>query len=201
VNGCYECLADSYCPGTDCRDLDNTCVKCSLDKDCVNPDWHCDTATGACRECIDNSHCTPELCDTTSHQCVQCLKSTDCKNPSLPICGKDETCIAQCTDACVKNAIMCDPADTSHESYLTCGDWDNDPCLEYGSSKYCPANQYCTGNKCVCKPATCTEGQYGCDSQYPTTVYRCQKDANGCLAWSVYYVCTNGSYCGETGCP
>jgi Cys-rich repeat protein len=200
-NGCYECIADSNCDGTDCKDLNNTCVKCAIDFDCKNPAWHCDGISGACYECVNNTHCAPNFCDISNHKCVQCFQNTDCKNPSFPICGKDKTCIPPCTDDCVKDAMKCDPTDSTHETYMTCGDYDNDPCMEWSYSKYCPSHQYCYQSKCICKPAPCSEGQYGCDAQYPTTVYQCTKDSNGCLYWATYMTCTNGSKCGQSGCP
>jgi hypothetical protein len=200
VNGCYECLDDYHCPGTDCKAFDNSCVKCTGNADCLDASWHCDTASGACHECLQDSHCTPEFCDTTNHVCVQCRTDADCGNPSFPTCGKDKTCIPPCSDGCVKDSVICDPGDPGGESYLTCGDWDNDPCLEYGDSAYCPDNQYCSGAKCVCKPPACTEGKYACDPQYPTTVFVCEKDANGCLGWGTYMVCNTGN-CKNGACP
>jgi hypothetical protein len=200
VNGCYECLADSNCPGTDCRDINNTCVKCTIDFDCINPDWHCDGVSGACRECLNNTHCAPDLCDNSSYSCVQCLDNMDCTNPSFPTCGKDKTCIPACVDGCVKDDVKCDATDPNHETYLTCGDHDNDPCLEYGYARYCPANQYCQNDGCICKSAPCEEGEHGCKAEYPTTVYECQKDSGGCLSWEALMVCTDGSNCGEGSC-
>lgn len=200
VNGCYECLDDGYCDGTDCRDYDNMCEKCAGDSDCIDPSWHCDTSSGGCHECLSNAHCTPNLCDASAHQCVQCLADVNCTNPSFPTCGKDKTCIPKCSDDCVKDDVRCDPTDATHESYQTCGDSDNDPCLEFGYASYCPDNQWCQADKCVCKPPACTEGAHGCDAQYPTTVYVCVKDSNGCIAWEYESSCTSPQKCSYGAC-
>ena len=147
----------------------------------------------------ENSHCAPNLCDTSNYSCVQCLLDIDCTNPSFPTCGRDRPASRSAATSAGRTG-RCNPNETSHESYLTGGDRDNDPCLEFGYASYCPTNQWCQADTCVCTPLTCTVGAKKCDSNYPSTVYVCQKDGNGCFEWAVDSYCTSPQKCYSGGC-
>ena len=199
--GCYECTDNSYCVGTPCRPLDNRCVVCTQDSECAKPDWHCNSEKGSCYECLNNSHCgAGKVCNDATNTCVECLQNSDCKQPDKTTCGKDKTCIPACQDECVKDKTSCDPAPTETVvGYRTCGDYDNDPCLEYGSVYACPSGQSCKDGACACINE-CTENQRRCSTSYTNAYEVCLSDYyTGCLYWGGYY-CDTGKVCKSGTC-
>ncbi len=198
---CYGCENDAQCVGTACNKFDQMCVVCQSDADCSPSSYHCKTDSGNCYQCLDDSHCSNgKICDVDNgRKCVECLQNSDCKNAGKPVCGKDKTCIPPCSDECVKDATKCDAADTTPPiAYLTCADYDNDPCLEWGGSANCPTGQTCSANKCACLNE-CVLNAQTCDSQDSTKIYICKKDSYGCLYWSTNY-CATGKYCSNGYC-
>lgn len=197
--GCYGCSSNADCPGTSCDPFDSDCVYCGKDSHCVQAGWHCQTTSGQCFECLSDAHCGPtEVCHPDKHRCVDCLDNSDCTTASLPLCGKDNTCITQCYDQCTSGAKVCDSGDaTPPIDYKTCGDWDNDPCTEWGSSMTCPSHQSCvsgsSGGECVCQDE-CESGDKACDPTDDTVRNECVESAYGCWYWSTVY-CSYGEEC------
>jgi hypothetical protein len=204
-NGCYECGTDNDCAGTRCDPYDRHCLVCKTDADCSVPTWHCDPATSGCKECLNDSQCTyPKVCDEAGgYSCVECLKDVDCKSPGKPVCGKSKVCIAPCSNECSNGNTVCNPGDTTEPiGLLTCGDYDDDPCLEYGGASECGIGTSCRTQagglgKCICQNA-CTSGQKRCQSGTTMNTEICTQNSNGCWYWSTGYcgfeeVCSGGT--------
>lgn len=198
-NGCYECQDDSYCQGVLCDPFDWMCVNCANDSDCRYDSWHCNQNTGECWECLNSGHCTgSEICNPDNNRCVECLDDDDCDGASKPDCGKDHTCIPACSDECVEEARQCDPQDV--DGYQSCGDWDNDSCLEYGGAYDCPSGQTCSSGECVCVDE-CEEGSGYCDGEDDYLLIECVADSYGCFYYSER-TCESSTICdtGECAC-
>lgn len=205
--GCYDCGNDNDCAGTRCDPYDRQCLVCGGDADCAVPTWHCDTAAGTCKECLNDNQCTyPLVCDEANgNRCVECLQNSDCKTPGKPSCSKSKVCIAQCSNDCVSGNTICNPNDTTEPIGLqTCGDYDDDPCLEYGGSQECGTGASCrtqlTGlGKCVCQNE-CSSGQKQCSASATDTYQTCaQNSSSGCWYWSNGY-CGYGEVCSGGSC-
>jgi hypothetical protein len=206
-NGCYDCGTDNDCSGTRCDPYDRHCLVCSADTDCSVPTWHCDAAGGTCKECLNDKQCAfPMVCDELNgNRCVECLQDIDCKTPGKPICGKSKVCIAPCQNECSARNTVCNPDDAiAPIGFLTCGDYDDDPCLEYGNATECGSGSSCTTQisglgKCVCQNE-CSSGFKRCDAgaadQFDTCV---QNSTSGCWYWSTGY-CGSGEVCISGAC-
>lgn len=204
--GCYGCGTNSDCAGVRCDPVDRWCRACTSDVSCAVPGWHC-AGDGACYECLNDGQCTyPSVCDEAGgNRCVECLTSDDCVAPSKPICGKSKTCIAACSDQCSGTQKICNPDDTTEPiSILSCGDWDDDPCKEYGNSSGCGTGASCrtqgTGQGlCVCQNE-CTSGQKFCEQNVTDTTLTCAQNASsGCWYLSTGY-CGTGEVCSSGTC-
>jgi len=190
---CYDCLDDGDCQGVPCSQFDRTCKKCARNADCLTDGWVCDATSGSCYECLQNGDCpSGKICDTTKKSCVECKIDADCKNPSKPICGKSQTCLPQCSDKCVKDSKKCDSSDVEQPiSYFVCGDYNDDPCLEWSSLTYsCGGAQTCKNDQCVCDNK-CAANATKCVSDDPYYVDKCVKDSYGCYDWSTTYCPSN----------
>ncbi|MCA9544835.1 MAG: hypothetical protein KC613_10610, partial [Myxococcales bacterium] len=69
-------------------------------------------------------------------------------------CGAAEACMdgacqIQCDDECAPNDTECVDAGNRR----SCGNFDADPCLEFGGAEACAANETCQGDACVARPA------------------------------------------------
>jgi len=206
--GCYQCGSNADCPGTQCSLFDRSCGACTGDNDCIGTLKRCDPVDGKCYGCLSDGQCgTGRRCEPVGRTCVECLSGADCKTGGKPVCGKDGTCIATCTDECTtKGDVFCVAGNP--DAYVECGDWDNDPCLEigsqYGPSGYaCPPVQQCDvqpdgiHGQCTCHDE-CASGQAKCDSSgYLLT---CDQNSNsGCWYWGTHS-CASNQLCSAGKC-
>ncbi|HPV04611.1 MAG TPA: hypothetical protein PLC24_08630 [Myxococcota bacterium] len=212
--GCYGCGTDFDCAGVRCSPYDRFCYACQDNDDCSVPGWKC-AQDGACYECLSSFDCpSPKVCDTANgRRCVECLTSGDCKNPSKPVCGKSKTCIPACQNECESGDMICNPDDTTFPiTALTCGDTDDDPCLEYGGYYNCGNGASCVTQgsglgECVCNNE-CSSGQKWCASGKTDVVETCKQDStSGCWYISTSYcsssygeICSNGTCVCDNKC-
>lgn len=195
--GCYECTRDAQCIGVACDPSNWLCRDCTSRSDCLNSAHYCNTENGNCYECLQHSHCGNKYCKSDSRKCVECLQNSHCTNPGKPLCGKDNTCIAPCTDLCTEGSIRCNPDDHEYPiCYFRCGDYDNDPCLEWGTvCQSCGSVASCQNNQCVCAHECSTSDPRYCDAQNPNKLHYCYTDSYDCRVWTsttCYYGCSNG---------
>jgi len=130
----------------------------------------------------------------------------DCKTAGKPICGKSKTCIAPCVDECSSGQKICNPDDTiAPIGTLSCGDSDDDPCLEYGGSAECGTGASCVTQpgglgQCICQNE-CSSGQKRCPPDGEADEYEtcAQNSSSGCWYWSTGY-CGYGEVCSSGSC-
>lgn len=198
--GCYGCGTTEHCPGTECSPRNRTCVRCRTDDECVNASWTCDTSTGSCHECLSDEHCDVGQCDTARRTCIECRKDSDCKDPGRPFCGKTGRCLAPCSSECTAGAaIRCDPDDKKEPiGFISCGDWDDDPCLEWGNPRECGPGQSCRNDACECVE-TCTLDKWSCKEMRIPIKCRLDRDS-GCHYWWEAQPCSANEICDSGSC-
>ncbi len=161
------------------------------------------TCTDECavgqKECVGNSgwRACGEAGDGDS--CRDWLSVTACQ--SWEVCDPNTvTCVTNCTDACgPANSRRCTSDNTGYE---TCGNWDQDPCLEWSGPTSC-------GTGRVCEPAT-GQCRDDCSDECPTGGRQCLDDdtyqlcgnwdQDSCLEWGGNTDCQSGYICSSGNC-
>jgi len=172
---------------------------CSASETCET----CYADCGTCNlghACNSNAQCTSNIC-----RCGVCASSAftwpDCQCTAE--CGagytcESGTCYSTCEDECPwKDATNC-----SGTQVVTCGNYDDDTCLEWGPPADCPSNETCQGESCT---ATCSneceyDGLHECYNS-STTATCGDYNGDGCLEWKTQTcpsgVCTGNGECKE----
>ena len=136
-SGC--CTPD--CAGVSCGDADGCGGVCDDGEGCCDSDCSavpCGEFNGCGVACEDGSGCCVGTCDDKV-----CGQSDGCAD----VCEAGSGC---CTDACaVTGQSSCVDATTAQ----TCGDYDEDPCLEWSDPAACAVGE-CVGGECAPLP-TC----------------------------------------------
>lgn len=100
--------------------------------DCLDPDCKDDPL---CKVVNEKGLCADKI-DNDNDGFIDCLDS-DCKD--------DPNC---CKDDCIKDSRTC----ASDTTFQICGNFDGDPCLEWGPPTACPVGLVCINGQCQCKP-------------------------------------------------
>jgi len=145
------------------------------------------------------------------------------KCPTGQTC-QNGTCVAGCANECsTSGAKQC----SGTAGYKTCGNYDNDSCLEWSSVTNCSSGQTCSGDGiCIstCTPKTCTQLGYTCgtaadgcggtlncgscpsgqtclNNKCTTCTNACTSGTSQCNGTTGYQTCgdTNGDGCTEWG--
>lgn len=121
--------------------------------------------------------------------CLELSDPVPCAD--LQVC-RDGACVASCTDDCVADAGRCQAGRPE-----ACGDFDADPCLEWGPAAACGADERCDDGTCVPDVAPCADvcpdGAVRCVAG---GVQRCGNfDADPCLEWNTPSPCPVGQSC------
>ena len=151
----------------------------------------CYTLNDICRTRRDTSYVYERYCNNNSMPRISYAKCDDgCDGNACKI-------VATCTDDCSTSGDK----QCSGNGYQTCGNYDNDSCLEWSSTTNCYSNQTCTDGECV---ATCTDdcstsGAKKCDG---TTGYQTcgNYDTDSCLEWSSTTNCDYTKTCKSGNC-
>jgi hypothetical protein len=102
-NACLECDGNAQCltEGASMCDETGTCVGCTSDDACSHLGGvdHCDASAGRCEQCLENAHCT----DAASAKCLgnntcgACETNEDCAHiDGKGVCGDAGVCV-ECT--------------------------------------------------------------------------------------------------------
>ena len=197
AEGCVEkCEAEH-----EKRCLDNNVAECTSDSaGCA--EWNmvaacgedeiCNTETKSCDACQKSCEETPKKCTdkgvaTCSVGGSGCAVWTETACDGGKKCDPDSfECTDTCKDACTKDAVKCDAQGT-----YTCGNFDDDECLEWSKPTACAKNKTCdqAGKTCVCKE-TCKTGETRCNG---SSVETCTT-VDGCPAWKST-ACSEGQTC------
>ncbi len=108
-------------------------------------------------------------------------------------------CVATCTDECTSGAARCGADGSSLE---TCGQFDGDPCTEWGGNVACPGGASCDGNACdlPCSDECTTDGASECVAGQDATRSCGQYDLDSCLEWSTATTCESFETCNAGAC-
>ncbi len=147
-------------------------------------------SAGTCSsECTDD--CTPnqKICEGNGYRqcgsydadpCLDWSGVTNCA--AYEIC-KDGACETACSDECDTGEKRCNEIN-GQVGWEVCGNFDNDPCLEFGSFTSCQGGYTCENGNCVenCTNDCDTAGAHVCDGNGYRTCGN--YDADSCLEWS-----------------
>ena len=216
-DGCGgQCPAPEGCCTDDCSEGQTSCDGAQIrscgnfdDDPCL--DW---SESEVCEHgaCVDDA-CPAACVDECSEAGVGCVDD-DTKgtcgdfdaDPCLEwgevvVCEAERECAAgvcssTCTDECSVAGIGCVDIDTR----ATCGNFDDDPCLEWDGASVCDAGQECSGGVCVSTCSDeCSPAGLGCVDD--STRGTCGNfDADPCLEWGSVSSCTAGESCAAGVC-
>jgi len=100
--------------------------------------------------------------DYDADTCLEWGGYTDC--PTGEVCV-DGACVSDCTDECTTVGEQTCTAQL--DGYVTCGEYDSDPCLEWSATTPCGSDQICESGQCVDECAEewedCEEDEDCCD--------------------------------------
>ncbi|MBN2493686.1 MAG: PPC domain-containing protein [Deltaproteobacteria bacterium] len=195
VSGQPTQYQECECPATGCCDW-GAPQNCAAGQSCSN--GQCVTCTNDCspagkKECVDETHY--RTCgDVDEDPCNEWSDSTECTGGQ--ICYKG-SCIAPCDDECEEMGTRVCSA--NGRGFLTCGDYDSDPCLEYGNTTACGANERCENGSCVFDCADeCSVGQRRClGNGYQVCG---QHDQDPCTDWGEVTACKYNETCSNGFC-
>lgn len=166
-----ECVHLSSNP-VHCGECDNTCAQdqfCNLGACVARCDHECGTqGESRCADAPENG-----VVSCGNHDADVCLEWG-----GLVACGAGETCSgAVCSGTCENE---CDTdgqtkCDDGQDGFKTCGDYDDDSCLEWSAVSECGSDEICEDGACVdgcIEPdEDCKEWDDCCD--YPDQGYHC----------------------------
>ena len=188
ANGYMEC---GQFDDDDCRDWGDVIV-CAAGETCSSGQ-----CSAICQdECADGSvRCVAdglERCgDFDNDPCAEWSQPAPC--PEGQSCSGDG-CVAGCEHDCFGGDRQC------HEGGVRlCGDFDDDPCADWGPSAPCPEGQTCAGGQCQahcaneCAPESrrCSQGAVQTCGDY---------NLDDCVEWSELLPCLPGQTCSEGQC-
>jgi hypothetical protein len=161
---------------------------------------------GRCRQnCVDECAAGSQRCWENGFQlcgnfdadsCVEWGQYQDC--PSGQTCSNG-TCSDQCTHECTAEALRCA---CSGNMVQSCGDFDEDVCLEWGPSVPCPLGESCSNGVCSssCQDECGAVGETECNSAGTGYMECDDHNEDGCLEWGPVIDCTGGESCENGTC-
>ncbi|MFC1654824.1 PPC domain-containing protein [Myxococcota bacterium] len=199
--GQSQCVAgqnqyqDCVCPAEGCCDW-GIPVNCPAGQSCVN---------GACATCQND--CFPsgkrECVGTNGYRVCGNLDADDCLEwGDVTQCTGGQVCYngncgPACTDQCTRQGEK--QCTTDERGYVTCGNYDADPCLEWGAEAACAPTEKCQDGVCVfnCVNECAVEEKRCAGSGYQT----CGNfDQDPCVEWSVVTDCKHNETCSNGVC-
>ena len=129
--------------------------------------------------------------------CLELGPTTDC---GLGGACRDGQCAVTCADTCSAGDARCNA-----DAVEGCGDFDDDPCLEFGPARACDAGLRCDDGACVPRDRACTngcarDGEGLCDAD-GTGIRQCGDfDDDDCLELSPSVQCGPREACGDGRC-
>ncbi len=107
------------------------------------------------------------------------------------------SCVEPCADECVSRARQC--TETGVE---VCGNFDGDPCVEWGAAVMCRPDQRCDGGACVDMEVECEDecpgGERRCTPDGPQLC--ADHDDDPCVEWSSPAPCNDEQDCLDGVC-
>ena len=215
LNGkCIDSCSD------ECNSGSKTCVSDSTWKECGNYDSDKCVEWSSTKYCNNNQECKSgecvckNECSSLEAKCTSSNTFKKCGNydsdsclewSSDKECGsgylcKDGACKPDCKDDCINGDKKC----LDSKTVGICGNFDSDPCVEWGLKDKCPGGTYCNPGNTLCTINStcsneCSSGEKKCDSG--TSYKQCgDYDSDDCLEWSSAKSCSNGEICNGGKC-
>ena len=181
-DGCFTWSEAEACPnGTTCAN--GACVASCPDQPCT---------TAGAKKC-EGATTVVECGDFDADGCFEWGNGTAC-GAGLVCSGG--FCATTCQNECtVSGAVKCEG-----NNVVTCGDANNDGCLEWGSASPCGAGLVCSSGFCAatCESECTTEGAKKCEANGVTTCGDYNND--GCLEWGSAIICEGNTVCSSGVC-
>jgi len=188
---CFEWAAEQACPeGQSCSG-----AQCRPSEDCIN-----ECGQVGVKQCAlgENGYqeCQTSAADDCLHwgAMVACEQGQSCSNGEC-------RAVAECIDECPANARDCEAG-----GFRTCGDFDDDDCLEWSAVTPCEDAQFCSNGICDedCQAECGPEGARQC-SGAGFAVCGKHEEGNDCLIWGPVKACDgeetcSGGRCRAAGC-
>lgn len=215
---CQIACTDECTDGSVRCNADGTATQtCSLNTSTNCWEWGADVACNTGETCSGgqcSASCTDE-CTTGSRRCdgdgVQIcgnFDSDDCTDwGPTSACNVGETCSdgfcdVACSNECTQDAVRCDGT----TGVQACGDFDSDPCLEWGPVVPCAATETCSNGAC--------DAAVNCEDECPSQgATQCTTSGGGyqecdfsgsdaCLHWGLAVSCdlAGGETCSNGAC-
>ena len=183
------------CPAEACCEW-SAAIDCGAGESCSN--GNCvgcadDCTPAGARQCVGNN--AYQVCgNVDADPCNEWSAQTDCVQGQVCVNG---ACTAPCTDECQGTGARECTLDLS--GFKTCGNYDVDPCLEWGDAKGCAPTEICGDGVC----------QYNCSDECAAGEKRClgngyqtcaEYDQDPCSDWSVVTDCKHNETCSNGVC-
>jgi len=202
VIGAHRCQPGSIRTVEECNDFDQDgCLEWGNPLDCqgnmVCAGGYC--ATSCVNECtaIGARKCDLNravVCgDYNTDGCLEWGDATDCD---------PQTCTnGYCADACADECTAPDARTCDGNGFKVCGDFDEDPCLEWGTVQACGPGQTCSAGYCgdTCQDECTVANARRCNETL--AVVTCgNHDGDPCLEWGSPVPCDEGLVCANGFC-
>jgi hypothetical protein len=204
TEGSVRCDPDQGVEGTQvCEEGQDGCfhwsdtVACETGETCSG---------GQCSsECSDECADGSRQCSGAGYQICGNFDNDDCLEwGPVTDCDPGETCSngycdANCSNECTSGSTRCDGSD----GYQECGDYDTDPCLEWGSKILCPQGETCSNGECDinCQDECDQEGFTECTpSGDGFRTCSLDHDADPCYEWGPVVSCDPDEICESGEC-
>jgi hypothetical protein len=155
-------------------------------------------ATGCQDECISGRR----QCAAGGFQVCDDYDGDPCTEWStVVLCAANEicdegVCLGECADDCSRGQTRCGIGGVE-----TCGDYDEDTCLEYGGWSACGEERFCEAGECVMDCSRqCSRGAQRCAASGAEGIETCgEYDGDACLEWGGLEPCAAGRVCDTAG--
>ncbi len=200
--------------GDECLNGANRCAPGGV-QGCGNHDDDECTEWGAAAPCpgeevCSNGECAAQCVDECGRGALRCsangvetcgqFDADDCAEwgapapcPAGEICSNG-ACAVNCSNECAAGSVQC-----AGNGFQSCGDHDDDACLEWSGIVGCQDGTSCSGGVCTRFCANECEGQ--ATRCGPGGLQNCgQFDGDDCLEWSPGAPCPEGGVCDAGAC-
>jgi hypothetical protein len=152
-------------------------------------------STRGARQCSGGGAGSVVECRTGAYGCLEWEVVETCEGEET--CSNGE-CSEQCSDECsAVNDRACEA-----DGYKLCGDFDADPCLDWGDVVPCTGDATCSNGYCAvqCTDECSTAGMDSCVAG-TDAVHTCgDYDADSCLEWNTATNCGQNEECENGAC-
>ncbi|MCG3174228.1 MAG: hypothetical protein GMKNLPBB_02456 [Myxococcota bacterium] len=210
-DGCELNCSPTIDPTERCDGVDNDCNPATLDgaadsrvgKACdTGKHGICKDGAGACIngqfQCVQTTQPKPsETCNNLDDDCNGLI------DDNASGCTDGKFCQAgSCTNNCSNECQTEGEKKCEGNQVRVCGNFDSDPCLEWGLGPLCSGIQICSGGSCVdsCQHTCPSNGAKQCKDS--TTVQTCgpNYDPDLCNEWGGDTKCSTGYQCSNGQC-